>query len=123
MSLYVYGDKNVEVPTQLHFGKYLMKQLLMGGDTIAVEHADTEEKLTYKELLQHAVNLASELMKLGIGRGDIVAVGSEKRNTLIITIFAVTFTGATYTAYDLHSGKFSLKHKISVAHLTISYFF
>ncbi|XP_047521188.1 4-coumarate--CoA ligase 1-like [Pieris napi] len=116
MSLYVYGDKNVEVPAHLHFGKYLIKQLLKGRDTIAVEHADTEEKLTYKELLQHAVNLASELMKLGIGRGDIVAVGSEKRNTLIITIFAVIFTGATYTAYDLHSGKFSLQHKISVAH-------
>ncbi|CAG4945386.1 unnamed protein product [Colias eurytheme] len=113
--LYVYGDQNIQVPAHLHFGKYLLDRLKDVGDTVALVNAESREQLTYNELTQRAVNLASELMKLGVGRGDIVALGTEKRNEIVPTVLAVLLTGATYTTYDVRHGKSSLKHKLSIA--------
>ncbi|XP_045496708.1 4-coumarate--CoA ligase 1-like isoform X1 [Colias croceus] len=113
--LYVYGDRNIQVPAHLHFGKYLLDRLRNVKDTDALINADSGERITYKELTQRAVNLASELMKLGVRRGDIVALGTEKRNEIAPTVLAVLLTGAAYTAYDVQIGKSSLKHKLSVA--------
>ncbi|CAG4945389.1 unnamed protein product [Colias eurytheme] len=113
--LYVYGDQNIQVPAHLHFGKYILDRLKHVRDTVALVNAESGEQITYKELTQRAVNLASELMKLGVGRGDIVALGTEKRNEIAPTVLAVLLTGAAYTTYDLQNGKSTLKHKVSVA--------
>ncbi|CAK1544037.1 unnamed protein product [Leptosia nina] len=115
MSNIVYGDKNVAVPHHVHFGKYLLENLKKEKSNIALINAENGEKLTYKEFTQYAVNLANKLMKLGIGRGDVVAVGSEKRNYLGPTLVAILLTGAAYTAYDLQTGKSALAHKLTVA--------
>nr|XP_049692974.1 uncharacterized protein LOC110380450 [Helicoverpa armigera] len=111
---YVFGDQNVQVPAHLNFGKFLLDRLRLHKDEIALELGDTREKLTYKEFTQYAVNMSVALTKLGVGRGDIVAVGSEKRNEFVPTVLAIVFTGATYTPYDLKSGRAALKHKISL---------
>ncbi|XP_026731412.1 4-coumarate--CoA ligase 1-like [Trichoplusia ni] len=111
---YVYGDQNVQVPAHLNFGKFILDRLRLRRDEIALELGETGEKLTYKEFTQYAVNMSTALTKLGVGRGDIVAVGSEKRNEFVPTVLAIVFTGATYTPYDLKSGRAVLKHKISI---------
>ncbi|XP_063827419.1 luciferin 4-monooxygenase-like [Ostrinia nubilalis] len=111
---YVFGDQNVKVPAHLNFGKYILDQLRLRKNEVALELFDTGEKMTYKELTQFAVNLAIGLIKLGVGIGDTVAVGSEKRNEFMSTILGIVFTGATYTPYDLKSGRAVLKHKISI---------
>ncbi|PZC86121.1 hypothetical protein B5X24_HaOG213079 [Helicoverpa armigera] len=111
---YVFGDQNVQVPAHLNFGKFLLDRLRLHKDEVALELGDTREKLTYKEFTQYAVNMSVALTKLGVGRGDIVAVGSEKRNEFVPTVLAIVFTGATYTPYDLKSGRAALKHKISL---------
>lgn len=54
--------------------------------------------------------MSTALTKLGVGRGDIVAVGSEKRNEFVPTVLAIVFTGATYTPYDLKSGRGETKY-------------
>ncbi|XP_035441306.2 uncharacterized protein LOC118270001 [Spodoptera frugiperda] len=111
---YVYGDQNVQVPAHLNFGKFILDRLRLQKDEIALELGETREKLTYKEFTQYAVNMSTALTKLGVGRGDIVAVGSEKRNEFVPTVLAIVFTGATYTPYDLKSGRAVLKHKIGL---------
>lgn len=45
------------------------------------------------------------LTKLGVRRGDVVALGTEKRILVIPTIIGVFMTGATYTPYDLEIGR------------------
>ncbi|XP_072929199.1 luciferin 4-monooxygenase-like [Epargyreus clarus] len=112
--LYIYGCQNVQIPAHLNFGKYMLDQFRKMNNEIAVENGDTKEKLTYKELTQCAVNLATSLMNMGVKRGDIVAVGSEKRNTFVPTVLAIVFTGATYTPYDLNGGRAALRHKLSI---------
>lgn len=112
--LYIYGDQDVEVPAHLNFGKYILDRLRLKNDEIALEHFETRETLTYKQFTQYAVNMSVALTKLGVGRGDIVAVGSEKRNEFVPTVLAIVFTGATYTPYDLKSGRAPLKHKITI---------
>ncbi|KAG6441353.1 hypothetical protein O3G_MSEX001762 [Manduca sexta] len=112
---YVRGNENIQVPAHLNFGKYILDKIKLRNDEIALENSDTGEKLTYKEFTQYAVNLSTLLTKLGVGRGDTVAVGSEKRNEFVPTVLGIVFTGATYTPYDLKSGRAALKHKLSVA--------
>ncbi|XP_075976069.1 luciferin 4-monooxygenase-like [Anticarsia gemmatalis] len=112
--LYVYGDQDIKVPAHLNFGKFILDKLRLKNDEIALEHGEIREKLTYKEFTQYAVNMSVALTKLGVGRGDIVAVGSEKRNEFVPTVLAIVFTGATYTPYDLKSGRAALKHKITI---------
>ncbi|KAF9405163.1 hypothetical protein HW555_013977 [Spodoptera exigua] len=111
---FVFGDQNVQVPAHLNFGKFILDRLRLQKDEVALELGDTREKLTYKEFTQYAVNMSTALTKLGVGRGDIVAVGSEKRNEFVPTVLAIVFTGATYTPYDLKSGRAVLKHKIGL---------
>ncbi|CAH0673970.1 unnamed protein product [Spodoptera exigua] len=111
---YVFGDQNVQVPAHLNFGKFILDRLRLQKNEVALELGDTREKLTYKEFTQYAVNMSTALTKLGVGRGDIVAVGSEKRNEFVPTVLAIVFTGATYTPYDLKSGRAVLKHKIGL---------
>ncbi|KOB72488.1 AMP dependent coa ligase [Operophtera brumata] len=101
---YVYG-KEAQVPAHLNFGKYILDRLRAKKDEIALEHIDTNEKLSYKEFTQYAVNLSASLTRLGVRRGDTVAVGSEKRNEFLPTALAIVFTGATYTPYEPKCGR------------------
>ncbi|XP_052748733.1 uncharacterized protein LOC113519028 [Galleria mellonella] len=113
-SRYIYGDQNVEVPAHLNFGKYILDRLRLMNNEVALENGDTHEKLTYKELTDYAVNLSISLATIGVKKGDVVAVGAEKRLEFVPTVLAIVFTGATYTPYDLKSGRAILKHKLSI---------
>ncbi|XP_034828760.1 luciferin 4-monooxygenase-like [Maniola hyperantus] len=112
---YVYGDQNRQVPVHLNFGKYMLERLRQMGDKVALINATTGEELAYRNFAQYSVNLATSLTKLGIGKGDVVAIGSEERNMLVPTILSIILTGATCTPYDLNSGKAALRHKMSLA--------
>ncbi|CAH0399163.1 unnamed protein product [Chilo suppressalis] len=111
---YIVGDQNVSVPAHLNFGKYILDKLRLKKDEVALANGETGDKLTYKNLTQYAVNLAVSLIKLGVTVGDIVAVGSEKRNEFVPTMLGIVFAGATYTPYDLRCGRAILKHKMSI---------
>ncbi|XP_045767876.1 4-coumarate--CoA ligase 1-like isoform X3 [Maniola jurtina] len=112
---YVFGEKNVMVPVHLNFGKYVLDRLRQMEDRVALINATTGEELTIRQILQYSVNLATSLTKLGIGKGDVIAIGTEKRNAFMPTVLGVIFTGATCTPYDVDSGKAVFRHKLSVA--------
>lgn len=61
--------------------------------------------MTYKQVTQYAVDVSVALTKLGVRRGDVVALGSEKRIIIVPTIIGVIMTGAIYTPFDLEIGK------------------
>lgn len=74
--------------------------------------ADTEKSMTYRELLQHSVDLAVALRKLGLKKNDVVALSSENRFEFLIAALAVMYNGGilsvlniTYTPgkYNHHS--------------------
>ncbi|CAH2255794.1 luciferin 4-monooxygenase-like [Pararge aegeria] len=114
---YVFGDQNIMVPVHLNFGKYILDRLRQMKGAIALVNGTTGETLTIRQLLQYSVNLASSLSTLGIGNGDVIAVGSEKRITFLPTLLGVLFTGASCTPYalDLYSSKAVLRQKLSLA--------
>ncbi|CAG4970629.1 unnamed protein product [Parnassius apollo] len=114
--LYIYGKEDVIVPAHLNFGKYMLDKFRRHQEGMALENAVTGETLTYKELTRYAVSLYISLIRLGVKKGDIVAVGCEKRIDFIPTVLAIIFTGATYTPYDVYSGRAVLKHKLSITY-------
>lgn len=71
----------------------------------------TGEKLTYKQITQYAVDISATLTKLGVRRGDVVALGTEQRITIIPTALGIIFSGATFTPYDLTCGRGKLNTK------------
>ncbi|XP_063532811.1 luciferin 4-monooxygenase-like [Cydia strobilella] len=116
-SLYVYGDENIQVPAHLNFGKYLFDRIksFCKSSEIAMENPLSGEKMTYKELIEYAVNVAVFLRDLGVGNGQTVGIGSEKRIQFIPTAMAVMFTGAAYTPIDLETGRAALEHKLKLS--------
>lgn len=80
------------------------------------ENGLTRECLTYKEVVQYAVNLSVALSNLGVQRGDVVATGCRPFLHYIPTVLAVMFAGATFTTYDesLETSKLSTKIKVFI---------
>ncbi len=68
------------------------------ADRIAV--TDGEAGLTYRELDEQAVQLASGLRALGVNGGDRVGVCLERSAELVVTLLAVLKAGATYVPVD-----------------------
>ncbi|XP_048006907.1 luciferin 4-monooxygenase-like isoform X2 [Leguminivora glycinivorella] len=100
------GDQNIEVPNHVHFGKYMLSNLRRANaNDICLENGLTRETLTYKEATHYAVSLSVGLTELGVKLGDVVAIGSEYFLHYVPTVLAVTFTGASYTAYELNIGR------------------
>ena len=65
---------------------------------IALVHGD--ERLTYRELDQHADRLAHGLRKLGVQRGGRVALCTERGGEMLIGLLAVLKAGGTYVPLD-----------------------
>ncbi|XP_026330335.1 luciferin 4-monooxygenase-like [Hyposmocoma kahamanoa] len=112
---YIQGNQNVQVPEHMNFGKFMLDALRRMGDEIAIENGMTGEKLTYKQITRHAVDLSIMLTKLGVRHEDVVAFGTEKRIMIVPTILGIIFSGATFTPYDLRCGRAELHHKMSTS--------
>lgn len=87
------GPEEEFIPAHLSFGQFMFDQLKKGGDNIALVSAETEESLTYREILQQSVDLAVALKKLGLKKNDIVGISSENRFEFIVTALAVVYCG------------------------------
>ncbi|XP_047984060.1 4-coumarate--CoA ligase 1-like [Leguminivora glycinivorella] len=116
-NLYVYGDENIPVPSHLNFGKYIFDCIkkYCKSNEVALENSLSGEKISYKDLIEYAVNAAVFLKDLGVENGQTVGIGSEKRIQFFSTALAVVFTGATYTPLDLDTGRAVLEHKLNLS--------
>ena len=73
-------------------------QVARAPDAVAV--TDDVDRLTYRELNARANRLARYLQKIGVRRGDIVAIAIERSLAMVIATIAVVKAGATYLPID-----------------------
>ncbi|KAG7310064.1 hypothetical protein JYU34_004603 [Plutella xylostella] len=111
--LYIKSDQETLLPAHCHFGKYMLDCLRNYSDEIALVNSETNKSITYKEFTQYAVDLSYGLHQLGVRRGDVVALGSERRHEFLPTMLAVVMTGATFTSLDYDEGQVPLLQKLN----------
>lgn len=64
-------------------------------------NGETGQETSYKQLLQEIVNIGSGLKKLGVKRGDVVALCSENKFEYLAAALAAVCCGATITPLNL----------------------
>ncbi|KAL4719200.1 hypothetical protein ACJJTC_019371 [Scirpophaga incertulas] len=97
----VTGPEEEYIPAHLSFGQFMFDQLKKGGNNVALINAETEESMTYREILQQSVDLATALKKLGLKKNDVVGLSSENRFEFIITSLAVMYCGGILSALNI----------------------
>ncbi|KAJ0170074.1 hypothetical protein K1T71_014680 [Dendrolimus kikuchii] len=112
---YVYGDDSVTVPAHAHFGKEMLDRMTTFKDIDAIIDADTDARMTYTELVQQTVNVALSLSRIGVGRGDVVSICSEKRFEVMTSLLGLVCTGATFSPTDISYGKTPLLHRVKIS--------
>ncbi|KOB63670.1 Luciferin 4-monooxygenase, partial [Operophtera brumata] len=64
-------------------------------------NGDSGEKTTYKQLLQGTVDLAAGLSRIGVCRGDVVALCGQNTPQYLTAALAALCCGATITTLNL----------------------
>lgn len=94
---YVYGPQSALVPANLNFGDYILGQLWKHRQNVALINGSTDERLTYGDIAQQAMNLAVSLTRMGIRKGDTIALMSENRQEFWGAVVGVACAGAVLT--------------------------
>ncbi|MTE11444.1 non-ribosomal peptide synthetase [Nocardia aurantiaca] len=87
------------------FGQLLTAAVESAGDAVALSFNPTGEpsdqrELTYRELDEQSSRVARELIALGVGPGDVVAMGIARSLESVLAMWAIVKTGATYLPVD-----------------------
>lgn len=112
---YQYGAVDRLVPANLNFGEYILNKIWELNDKIALINGLTDEKVTYGQIAQEAMNVAVSLIRLGVKKGDVIAVSSENRTEFWGTIIAICCTGAIATTINTGYTNDELKHVLSIS--------
>ncbi|CAH2062224.1 unnamed protein product, partial [Iphiclides podalirius] len=114
--LYTYGKRGgLKIPAHFHYGEHLLRKFGGYGDKEAVVNAETGESLTFRQLVQQSVDIALSLVRIGVRKGEVVAVCSEKRFEFIPTVLGIICAGATYTGVDVTGGRATILHRAKLA--------
>lgn len=62
---------------------------------------ESEQSVTYQDILQKSVNLAAALQKLGLKKGDIVSLSCENRFEFTAASLAVIFCGGILSTLNV----------------------
>ncbi|XP_061728907.1 luciferin 4-monooxygenase-like isoform X1 [Cydia pomonella] len=114
----VVGEPAMEVPGHLSFAQYVIDKLrehCQAGDAVALVNGDTGEEVTFQQILNDVVGVATGLKKFGVQRGDVVGLCSESRIEYISTAIAVMCCGATVTAVNLQYQPEEMSHVLNIA--------
>ncbi|CAH1642513.1 unnamed protein product [Spodoptera littoralis] len=111
---YQYGNQNGRVPAHLNFGKEVYDNMVANKDIVALVNADTSEQRTYGEVAQLTPNIALSLIRLGIRKGDIVCICSEKNLEFLPTVLGIMCSGAIFTPTDPTYGSHPLAHRVKI---------
>ncbi|CAH2254762.1 4-coumarate--CoA ligase 1-like [Pararge aegeria] len=111
----IYGDQNFFVPPHLNIGAFVLEKILGHNDRVALINGETEEQITYREMVQNIVNIAAALTDLGIKIGDVVAIASENRLEYFVTSIAVFCCGGISTFFNNAYTKNELIHAVNIS--------
>ncbi|KAL0820920.1 hypothetical protein ABMA28_005580 [Loxostege sticticalis] len=117
--LYVYGDDQLQLPAHLQYGKHLFQRIKTQKDKTAIINAESGETLSYRELTQKVVDIALSLTRVGIKKGDVVGICSEKNLDFIPTVLAIACVGATITLADVTSDSAKVLHRLKLPNLKL----
>ncbi|XP_034838793.1 luciferin 4-monooxygenase-like isoform X1 [Maniola hyperantus] len=111
----IYGDQNFFVPPHLNFGAFVLEKILEHKDRVALINGATDKQITYQEMVQKIVNIASALTDIGVKIGDVVAIASENRLEYYITSTAVYCCGGISTFFNNAYTKNELIHAVNIS--------
>ncbi|KAJ0170022.1 hypothetical protein K1T71_014628 [Dendrolimus kikuchii] len=112
--LYLYGDDDLEVPVSMNLAHEMFKKILSYKDNVAILNAETKEQVTYSELAQRIANVAIALTRMGVGKGDVISICSEKSMQFLPTLLGIICTGATFAAADITCGSATVLHRVNI---------
>ncbi|CAB3245734.1 unnamed protein product [Arctia plantaginis] len=113
----VSGPEERGIPAHLSYGQFLFDQLKNGGNQIALVNAETEESVTYNQILQHSVNVAVSLQKLGLRKGDLVGLSSENRFEFVAAALAVIYCGGILSTLNITYSPGEISHLLKITKL------
>ncbi|XP_021186405.3 uncharacterized protein LOC110373457 [Helicoverpa armigera] len=108
----------LNVPGHLSFGQYAIDKLRLhceGEDAVALINGDTNQKIFFRQILQETVNVATGLKRLGVRRGDVVALCSENIDEFLFAALATICCGATLTTYNVMYTKDEMTHVLNIS--------
>ncbi|XP_052737716.1 luciferin 4-monooxygenase-like [Bicyclus anynana] len=111
----IYGDQNFFVPPHLNFGAFVLEKILKHNDKVALINGETGVQITFREMVQKIVNIASALTDLGVEIGDVVAIASENRLEYFVSSIAVYCCGGISTFFNNAYTKNELTHAINIS--------
>ncbi|RVE50075.1 hypothetical protein evm_005281 [Chilo suppressalis] len=115
----VYGGPALCIPAHLNFGQHILDTFKTiceeEADRVAIINGETGENTTYIKLLQDLVDFGTGLKKLGVKRGDIVALCSENRTEYLVAGIAAITCGACITPLSTHYTKDEMIHALNIS--------
>ncbi|XP_072943190.1 luciferin 4-monooxygenase-like [Epargyreus clarus] len=111
---YIYGSNDVMVPGHLNFGHFMMDKCKQFKEIIALQNADTGETMTYKQFLQLSVDIALSLRRMGVKKGDVISICSDKRLEFMPTLLGIMCTGATLFAATVSCRNERIQRKLEL---------
>ena len=96
-----FNDTDVPYPENKTIDDLFMEQVEKHHDKVSVVFED--KRLTYQELNERALRLCTRLQKNGVGRGDFVAILTEKSLEVVVGILAIIKAGAAYVPIDANT--------------------
>lgn len=93
-----FNDTTVKYPHDKTIVDMFEEQVEKTPYNIALQYMDT--KLTYMELNSRANQLARQLIKSGVNKGDAVCLMAERSIDTIVSIYAIMKCGAAYMPVD-----------------------
>ncbi|XP_026742177.1 4-coumarate--CoA ligase 1-like [Trichoplusia ni] len=112
---YVYGPQTVLVPANINFGDYVLGKMWPFRQNVAMINGATDEHLTYSDIIQQAMNFAVSLTRMGVRKGDTIALFSENRQEYWGAVVGVACTGAILTTINTGYAKDELIHVTNIS--------
>ena len=82
--------------------------------------AETDEKITYKDMIEQSIRCALWLRKENIGKDDIISICTNNRMNAYIPILATFYEGAINNAWH-HEITLSKIYNIIFFHIILKY--
>ncbi|XP_073964927.1 luciferin 4-monooxygenase-like [Choristoneura fumiferana] len=112
--LYQYGSPDLQLPVNLNFSEFILNKLVEFKEKTIVNGL-TNETITYGEIAQQSINLAVSLSKLGVGKGQTVAICSENRSEFWSAVIGSISTGAVFTTINMMYTKHEITHVADIS--------
>ncbi|KAL4717917.1 hypothetical protein ACJJTC_001335 [Scirpophaga incertulas] len=115
----VYGGPAYRIPAHISFGQYVLDSLNEiyenEGERVALINGETGEEINYNQLVQELVNIGTGLKRMGVSRGDVVALCSENNVQILATALAVICCGGSVTPINMQYTNDEMKHVLKIA--------